>query len=367
MTAPAVMEPSVEQTTAAKPGLLERLELESEAYEAAVAVEADRLHVKLSLVGWSLPECELIAPLTMEINRLKQVQNAVILAHSYMTPDIIYGVADFVSDSLALSQAASTTPAEKIVFAGVRFMAETAKILSPGKTVIHPAPDAGCSLADSITPADVRALREQHPGVPVVCYVNTSAEVKAESDACCTSANSLAIVESMPGDRVIFIPDKFMAANLRPLTSKEIIGWDGTCIVHENFRAPEAAAFRKQYPEAKLLAHTECPPEVVEQADMAGSTSGMEKYIEQHPETKSFMLATECGMTDKLKVQFPDRTFVGSCVLCPYMKKLELRNILQSMQNPTEEQVITLDPEVIRRARHAIDRMIEAGRTDRSK
>lgn len=329
--------------------------------------EARRLHSRLRSVGWSLAECELIAPLTAEINRLKQVQNAVILAHSYQTPDIIYGIADHVGDSLGLSQEAAHTDGDVIVFCGVRFMAETAKILSPAKRVLLPAPDAGCSLSESITAADVRALRTAHPGVPVVSYVNTSAEVKAESDACCTSANTLAVVEAMPGESVIFIPDKLMAANLAPLTKKRIIAWDGTCIVHENFGLPEVNAFRRQYPDAALLAHTECLPEVVGVADMAGSTSGMERYIAQHDEVKRFMLITECGMTDKLKVQFPDRQFVGTCVLCPYMKKVELRRVLEAMTAPRVEQEIVLEAEVIRRARVAIDRMLAVGRSERVK
>jgi quinolinate synthase len=335
--------------------------------EHLIAAEALRLHGKLRHVGWSMAECELIAPLTLRINQLKAEQNAVILAHSYQTPDILYGVADFSADSLALSQEAAKTPADTIVFAGVRFMAETAKILSPQKTVLLPAPDAGCSLSESITAADVRALKAQHPGAPVVCYVNTSAEVKAECDACCTSANALAVVEDMPGPKVIFIPDTFMAANLRPLSTKEIVSWDGTCIVHEEFGASEAEAFRKQYPDAALLAHTECVPSVVAVADMAGSTSGMEKYIEQHPEKRSFMLVTECGMSDKLQVQYPDRQFIGSCVICPFMKKVELRKILQALEDPAPEQVIDLAPETITRARKAIDRMLEVGRADRVK
>ncbi|MDQ3022945.1 MAG: quinolinate synthase NadA [bacterium] len=333
--------------------------------EHHIAAEALRLHGKLRAVGWSIGECELIAPLTVRINQLKAEKNAVILAHSYQTPDILYGVADFSADSLALSQEAARTSADIIVFAGVRFMAETAKILSPHKTVLLPAPDAGCSLSESINAADVRTLKAQHPGVPVVCYVNTSAEVKAECDACCTSANALAVVEDMPGDTVIFVPDKYMAANLRPLSSKQIIGWHGSCIVHEEFGAPEAEAFKKQYPDAALLAHTECVPSVVAVADMAGSTSGMEKYIEQHPEKKSFMLVTECGMSDKLQVEYPDRQFIGSCVICPFMKKVELRKILQALEDPLPEQVIELAPETVCRARKSIDRMLEVGRSER--
>ena len=335
--------------------------------EQDIEREAARLRERLQPVGWSLAECELIAPMTLEINRLKRTLNAVVLAHSYQTPDIIYGIADHVGDSLGLSQEAAHTDADVIVFCGVRFMAETAKILSPHKRVLLPAPDAGCSLADGITAEEVRALKAQYPGVPVVCYVNTSAEVKAECDACCTSANTLAVVEAQPGPRVIFIPDKLMAANLRPHTTKELIGWDGTCIVHEHFGKTEIAAFKRQYPDAAVLAHTECIPEVVGLADMAGSTSGMEKFIAQHDDIKRFMLVTECGMTDKLKAQFPDREFIGSCVLCPYMKKTELRKVLAAMTEPSADQIVTLSDDVLGRARRAIDAMLAVGRSERVK
>lgn len=335
--------------------------------EGQIAREADRLHMLLGKVGWSRAGCELIAPLTAEINQLKEEQNAVILAHSYVTPDLLYGIADHMGDSLGLSKVAAQTDADVIVFCGVRFMAETAKILSPEKRVLLPAPDAGCSLADSITAADVRGLKAEYPGVPVVCYVNTSAEVKAECDACCTSANSLAVVESMPGDHVIFLPDRMMAANIQPHTDKELISWDGTCVVHEDFGDREYAAFKEQYPQAALLAHTECTPGLVGLADMAGSTSGMEKYIASHEDVKQYLLVTECGMSDKLKVQFPDREFVGSCVLCPYMKKNELRNVLTALTDPTPEQVIELEPEIIEKARRSLDKMMEIGRSEKVK
>lgn len=334
------------------------------AQESLVSREASRLHSLLSLVGWSTLECELIAPVTLEINQLKQKLNAVILAHSYQTPDIIYGVADHVGDSLGLSHEAACTDADTIVFCGVRFMAETAKILSPQKTVLLPSPDAGCSLSESITAQDVRNLRIKHPGVPVVCYVNTSAEVKAECDACCTSANNVAVVNAMAGDRVIFLPDKLMAQNLQPYVDKEIIAWDGTCMVHEGFGVPEVKAFRNQYPEAALLAHTECLPDVVGEADMAGSTSAMERYIAGHEEQKQFMLITECGMSDKLKVQFPDREFIGTCILCPHMKRIELRNVLSAMKSPTVDQQVELDPTIVSRARRSIDKMLEIGRSE---
>jgi quinolinate synthase len=335
--------------------------------EEELAGEAARLHGQLKQVGWGMMECELIAPLTFEINALKRELGAVVLAHSYQTPDIIYGIADHVGDSLGLSLEAAQTEADVIVFCGVRFMAETAKILSPRKRVLLPAPNAGCSLADSIRAEDVRKLKNQHPGVPVVCYVNTNAEVKAESDACCTSANSLAVIEAMAGDRVIFIPDKLMAANMQALTDKELITWDGTCMVHEDFGEDELAAFKEQFPGAALLAHTECVPAVVQMADMAGSTSGMERFIASHEEIRQFLLVTECGLTDKLKVRFPERQFVGSCVLCPFMKRVELRNVLQAMRDPREDQVITLDAEIVSRARTALDRMVEIGRRERVK
>jgi len=333
--------------------------------EEAVAREATRLHDRLKAVGWSRLECELIAPLTLEINELKKTHNAVILAHSYQTPDIIYGIADHVGDSLGLSREAGQTDADVIVFCGVRFMAETAKILSPSKRVLLPAPDAGCSLSDSITAADVRELKAKHPGVPAVCYVNTSAEVKAECDACCTSANTLAVIEAMPGDQVIFVPDKLMAANMQPHTDKELITWEGSCIVHEDFGKPEFNAFKAQYPDAALLAHTECLPELVEMADMAGSTSGMERFIANHDEVKRFLLVTECGMTDKLKVLFPDRDFVGSCVLCPHMKRVELRNVLTALKDPAPDQVVELADEVIAGASKALGKMMEIGRSER--
>lgn len=330
--------------------------------ETEIAREARRLHTKLRAVGWSETECELIAPLTLEINELKRELNAVVLAHSYQTPDIIYGIADHVGDSFGLSQEATRTEAQTIVFCGVRFMAETAKILSPDKQVLLPAPDAGCSLADSITAEDIRQLKATHPGVPAVCYVNTSAEVKAECDACCTSANALAVIEAMPSDRVIFVPDKLMAANIEPYTDKQLIGWNGTCVVHEDFGEGELRAFKEQYPDAALLAHTECMPSVVALADMAGSTSAMQRYLAEHDEIKRFLLVTECGMTERLKVLFPDRHFLGTCVLCPYMKKVELRNVLQAMTDPSPAQVITLHPDVIRGARKSLQRMLEIGR-----
>ncbi len=323
--------------------------------------EAERLYEHLRHAEFSLAECELIAPLTLEINRLKEEKRAVILAHSYQTPDIIYGIADYSGDSLGLSRHAAESEAEVIVFCGVRFMAETAKVLSPHKTVLHPAPDAGCSLADSITAGEVRRLKAEHPGVPVVCYINTSAEVKAESDACCTSANALEVIEAMEGDEVIFIPDQLMAQNLQPYTKKRLITWQGTCIVHENFMAETVDYFKRRFPDLKVLVHTECDAAVVAHADLAGSTGNMVEYVRSHHPGR-FMLVTECGLADRLRVEFPESEFIGSCVLCPYMKRINLRNVLQCMKEPRPEQIVELPEEVIRRARRAIDRMLEIGR-----
>lgn len=324
----------------------------------ALERETSRLYEALHHVGWTREECSLHAPLTLEILERKESRRATILAHSYQTPDILYGVADYRGDSLGLSQEARRTDADVIVFCGVRFMAETAKILSPEKTVLLPAPDAGCSLSESITGQDVRALRAEHPDAAVVCYVNTSAEVKAESDVCCTSANALKVVESLPQAKIIFLPDVFMAKNLQPLTDKRIIPWRGTCIVHETFNAEKIRAHQQHYAGLKVLVHTECAPEVVREADLAGGTGDMIRYIRESP-AKRFMLVTECGMSDRMKVEFPDREFVGTCVLCPYMKKIDLRNILQVLRDPRPDQVIELDEDVRVRAKRAIDRMLE--------
>jgi len=323
-----------------------------------VQTEAKRLYSRLFEAEWGYEACELIAPLTLEINRLKREMNAVVLAHSYQTPDIIFGIADFTGDSLGLSKEAARTTADTIVFCGVRFMAETAKILSPEKRVLLPAPNAGCSLAEAITAEDVRGLRAQYPGVPVVCYVNTSAEVKAESDACCTSGNAVEVVNAQPGDRVIFIPDKLMAANLRTMTDKEIIAWHGTCIVHEEFNPKSVEVWKKLYPDMLVLAHTECDSSVVEIADMAGSTEGMIKFIKESNASK-FMLITECGLSDRLRVEFEGKKkFFGSCVLCPYMKQTELPVILECMKCPREDQIVELDADIVHRARRAIDQMM---------
>lgn len=322
-----------------------------------ISHETNRLHKKLENTGWSKSDCELIAPLTLEINQLKRKKNAVILAHSYQTPDIMYGVADFLGDSYALSIKAQETKADIIVFSSVHFMAETAKILNPKKTVLVPAV-AGCSLADSITAEDVRGLRKAHPKAAVVTYVNTSAEIKAESDAVCTSGNALKVIEGMKEKEIIFIPDEFMAKNLQPLTKKKLIPWKGRCIVHEEFSPETVKEIRELYPKAKICAHSECAPTVIKEVDMMGSTKQMLDYVDTSKEDE-FMLVTECGLSDRVRVEKPDKKIVGSCALCPFMKKIMLKDILECLKSPRPEQIIKLSPEIIKKAQKSLDRMIK--------
>jgi len=326
--------------------------------EKEVEKEAERLYEKLQKVKFSKEDCIALTPLTLEINKIKKEINAVILAHSYQTPDIIYGVADFVGDSLELSKWAASTEAEIIVFAGVKFMAETAKILSPEKTVLLPSIEAGCSLSESITAKDIRKLKKENLGVPVVCYVNTSAEVKAESDACCTSANALKVVESFDSDKVIFLPDKLMAQNIQNQTSKKIIAWNGLCVVHKEFNVKDIEEVKEKYPGVKILVHTECSPSVVELADFSGGTTGMVEYAKTHSD-ENFMMVTECGLTERMKVELTGKKFVGLCELCPYMKKNTLELILQVLKKPEKEQVIELDEKIIKKAGKAIDYMMK--------
>ncbi|MFH0971147.1 MAG: quinolinate synthase NadA [Candidatus Micrarchaeota archaeon] len=324
---------------------------------AELAAEAGRLYPKLSNLGWSMKDCELYAPLTLEINSLKKRKKAVILAHNYQLPEIIFGIADFVGDSYFLSEQAAKTRAKIIVFCGVRFMAETAKLLSPEKKVLLPAPDAGCSLAESIAAADVRKLKKLHPRAAVVTYINTYADIKAESDVVCTSGNALKIIGSVPQKEIIFLPDKYMAANLAKQTKKRIISWDGLCIVHKEFMPGKLGAYRKAYPEAKILVHTECSPAVVKLADLAGGTGDMQKYV-SNSAAGQFMLVTECGLSDKLKAEFPEKEFIPSCGICPYMKKNDLRKVLQALKKPSKGQIISIPEKVRERATAALERMM---------
>jgi quinolinate synthase len=328
------------------------------AYTDAVARATSSLYAKVSRV---IPEMEwpVHAPLIAEINRLKREKNAVILGHNYMTPEIFHCVSDFVGDSLALAREAARTDAQVIVQAGVHFMAETSKILSPQKTVLIPDSRAGCSLAASITAADVRLMRQKHPGLPVVTYVNTSAEVKAQSDICCTSGNAVAVVEKIAADfgtdTVIMIPDQYLARNVAAKTGIKVITWAGACEVHERFTPEEIRGLRVANPGITVLAHPECPPEVVAEADFAGSTAAMIGYVGQHHPAR-VVLITECSMSDNVAVEYPDVDFVRPCNLCPHMKRITLAGILKSLQTMTTEVVV--DPAVSARAKIAIDRML---------
>jgi quinolinate synthase len=286
---------------------------------------------------------------------LKRARNAVILAHNYQTPEIFHCVADLVGDSLALAREATRVDADVIVQAGVHFMAETAKLLNPGKTVLIPDTAAGCSLASSITPADVRLLRRRYPGVPVVTYVNTSAAVKAESDICCTSGNAKKIVESLGVERVIMLPDEYLAQNVAAETGVEIISWAGHCEVHERFTAAEIRLLREQHPGVIVLAHPECRPEVVAEADYAGSTAGMIEYVGINKPARVVMV-TECSMSDNVAIDHPEIDFVRPCNLCPHMKRITLSNIRRALETLTHE--VTIDPVVAMGARRAVERML---------
>ena len=318
----------------------------------------DPIYKKISKV---LPEIEwsVHAPYIHKINKLKKEKNAVILAHNYQTPEIYHGVADFSADSLSLAIEASKTSASIIVMAGVHFMAETAKLMNPHKKVLLPDMKAGCSLSSSITGKDVRLLKEKYPGVPVVSYVNTSADVKAETDICCTSANAVKIVKSLGVKKVIFLPDDYLAKYVAAQTDIEIIAWKGTCVVHEKFNENEINQIRKDNPGIKIIAHPECPPDVINASDFAGSTSGMIKYVEDH-QPKKVMMVTECSMSDNVKIDNPNVEFIRPCNLCPYMKKITLPKILDCLENETGE--IIMAPETIEKARIPVERMTAIGR-----
>jgi quinolinate synthase len=286
---------------------------------------------------------------------LKRERNAVILAHNYQTPEIFHCVADIVGDSLALARKAMTVEADVIVLAGVHFMAETAKLLNPGKTVMIPDMAAGCSLADSITPEDIRLLRQRYPGVPVVTYVNTSAAVKAESDICCTSGNAKAVVESLGVPRVLMLPDEYLAQNIAAQTDVEIIAWKGHCEVHERFTPGDIHELREAHPGITVLAHPECPPDVVAQADFAGSTAAMSDYVGQKKPAR-VVLITECSMSDNVAVEHPEVDFIRPCNLCPHMKRITLGNIRTALEQ--NRHAVTIDASVAARARLAVERML---------
>ncbi len=317
----------------------------------------DKIRHLIPEIEWAVHE-----PLITEINRLKIEMGAVILAHNYQLPEVFHGVADITGDSLALAKRAAEVEAEIIIMCGVHFMAETAKIVNPDKCVLLPDLEAGCSLAESITAADVRELKRRYPGVPVVTYVNTSAEVKAETDVCCTSANAIEVVESLNVDRVIFLPDEYLGRWVRANTDVEVILWNGRCEVHEKFTAEEIQAYRDQFPGVQVIAHPECSLEVLEAADMVGSTSAMIKYLgEKRPE--KVVMITECSMSDNVSVEYPEIEFVRSCTICPHMKKITLDRVLESLKKRQFE--IFIEPEIASRAMRAVDRMIEVGRGER--
>jgi quinolinate synthase len=323
-----------------------------------VAGKTDHLYSKVSKL---MPRAEWMthAPFIAAINDLKRKKNAVILAHNYMTPEVYFGVGDFAGDSLQLAKMAQATDARVIVQAGVHFMAETSKILCPDKTVLIPDMAAGCSLASSLTGADVRLLKQKYPGAPVVTYVNTSADVKAETDICCTSSNAVEIVEwaakEWGSDTVILIPDQYLAKNVAAMTDVKIVTWAGACEVHERFTAEDIRELREANPGVIVLAHPECPPDVLAEADFAGSTSGMSNFVKHH-QPERVVLITECSMSDNVSLENPNVNFVRPCNLCPHMKRITLPKILRSLETMTHE--VFVDPAIADRARAAIERMI---------
>tara|TARA_Y100001970_G_scaffold291821_1_gene430498 strand:- start:480 stop:1565 length:1086 start_codon:yes stop_codon:yes gene_type:complete len=335
--------------------------------ELDIEKEAERLSTAIKQpFRWSLETCRLIAPLTLEINQLKKEKDVMLIAHSYQTPDITYGVADAVADSYALSKEARDAPQNTILFSSVRFMAETAKIVSPHKTVLHPSPEAGCSLSDSITAQDVRDIRAKYPGLPVVCYINTSAEVKAECDACVTSSNYLRICDRLPGNGLIFVPDRFMGKHLQNHLAgkKDVIIFDGECEVHAAFTGEKIRTWRKRASDAgmelQVLSHPECDTDVLDESDFVGSSEVlMEEALRlASAGKKDLMLITECGTTDRIIAESnEDLNLVGACVMCRHMKTTQLEDILQALRNPRPDQIIELETSVIEKASKCLDEM----------
>ncbi len=323
----------------------------TKAVERVTARVYDKVKDRIPEIEWPF-----YAPLILQINRLKKQKDAVILAHNYQTPQIYHGVADIVGDSLQLAIEASKVKQSVIVQCGVHFMAETSKLLNPKKTVLIPDSRAGCSLASSITPEDVVAMRAQYPGVPVVTYVNTSAAVKAVTDVCCTSSNAADIVNGIAGDTVIMIPDQFLARNTAKKTRKKVITWAGSCEVHETFTALDIAELRHAYPTAKIIAHPECPPEVIDAVDFAGSTAAMIDYVKSTKPPRVVMV-TECSMSDNVASETTGVDFLRGCNICPHMKRINLENILWSLHTMTEE--VTVAAELMEPARAAVQRMID--------
>ena len=327
-------------------------------FTSEVKKATDPIYQKISK---AIPEIEwsVHAPYIYEINKLKKKKNAIILAHNYQTPEIYHGISDFSADSLALAVKAAETKADIIIMCGVHFMAETAKLMSPKKKVLLPDMRAGCSLSSSVTGDDVRKLKKKYPGVPVVSYVNTSAEVKAETDVCCTSANAVKIVNSLGTNKVIFLPDDYLAKYVASQTDVEIISWKGTCEVHEKFNDEEINEIRKNNPDIKIIAHPECPPDVIKASDFAGSTSGMIKYVRDN-QPKKVMMVTECSMSDNIQIDNPNVEFIRPCNLCPHMKRITLPKILDCLKNESNE--ILISNETIEKAKKSVERMAKIGR-----
>lgn len=353
-TLPAIPRPAAEVVT-----VWSVEDVEAEARRLAAAInQPDR---------WDLDACRLIAPVTLEIGRLKRERDCFILAHSYQTPDIIYGVADAVGDSYGLAKTARERTESTILFSSVRFMAETAKIVNPTKTVLHPTPEAGCSLADGITAEDVRRLKEAHPGVPVVCYINTTAAVKAECDASVTSSNYLDICRRMPGDELIFVPDRFMGQHLQKALAgeKTVHIFDATCEVHDRFTGESVLAWKesakREGRDLQVLVHPECASGVLDVADYIGSTERMMEYARELEARGKVdvMPITECGTADRMRAEMPRLNVMGACVLCPHMKRTDLTHILQALRDPTPEQVVEIDGDALEGARRNLERMFE--------
>ncbi|MBR3369188.1 MAG: quinolinate synthase NadA [Rhodobacteraceae bacterium] len=319
---------------------------------ASMSAEYARMSRVVSPVDWAIH-----APYVAAINTLKKQRNAAILAHNYMTPQIFHGVADVVGDSLQLAIEATRTKADVIVQCGVHFMAETSKILNPAKTVLMPDMAAGCSLADSITAEGVAQMRARYPGAPVVTYVNTTAEVKAASDICCTSSNAVQIIRGLDADTIIMTPDKYLAQNVAAqVPEKRIVWWDGSCIVHEQYTAQDIRDFRDWNPGTRIIAHPECPPDVVAEADFSGSTAGILEYVSRERPDRA-MLVTECSMASNISDAHPDVEFIGPCNMCPYMKMITLEKVLWSLHTMTT--AIEVDAQVADKARLAVQRMID--------
>ncbi len=333
--------------------------------EAELSAEAERLADKgLAALGWRDEELERAARLTWKINRLKKETKTIIPAHVYQRAEILVGVADFVGDSYKLAKLCAESDAERVIFCGVRFMAETAKVLNPEKEILLPAPEAGCSLSESISANEVRALKTKHPGAPVVTYINTSAGVKAESDVIVTSANAPKILRKLYAEhpKIVFIPDAMMGRNLaRELGKKlgtELIVWDGSCVVHDNFDSASVDFYRKMYPGVKILAHFECSPGLVSVVDYIGGTGDMMKYVAD-VKAPSYMLITECGLGDLARTRFPEKTFVPMCRLCPHMKATDLSRVLRALERPAASQRVEVPAAIRARAKRPIERMFE--------